>query len=111
MLAEIVEQKKDEIAALCRKHRVGALWVFGSAVTGEWDPETSDFDFLVDMGDYSSDYANRFFSLHRELAAVTGRNVDLASTRGLGDEQGWFRKEVEATRVIICDARHDQLVA
>ncbi len=48
MLAAIIEDNRDAIAALCRKHRVRALWVFGSATTEAWDPASSDIDFLVD---------------------------------------------------------------
>jgi uncharacterized protein len=111
MVAEVVEQKEDEIAELCRSFRIRALWLFGSAVTSEWDSETSDLDFLVDLGDYSGDYASRFFSLRRELAHLTGKSVDLASVNGMGAEDDWFRREVEATRVLIYDGRRDQVVA
>lgn len=51
MVPDVIEQKKNEIAALCREYRVRAHWLFGSAVTVAWDPATSNFDFLVDLGD------------------------------------------------------------
>jgi predicted nucleotidyltransferase len=54
MVAEIIERNQNEITALCRKHQVRALWVFGSATTDGWDPELSDLDFLVDLGTYDS---------------------------------------------------------
>lgn len=111
MVAEIIEQKKDEIAALCREYRIRALWSFGSATTEAFDPERSDLDFLVDLGEHSNDYASRFFSLQRALAKVMQRNVDLVSIGGLGSEDDWFRREIEATRVAIYDAGQDQLVA
>ena len=111
MVAEIIEQKKDEIAALCRKHKVRALWVFGSATTDAFDPETSDLDFLVDLGDYSSDYASRFFGLRLDLETVTSRSVDLLSIGGFTGEGDGFRDRVESTRVSLYDARHDRLVA
>jgi predicted nucleotidyltransferase len=50
MVAEIITQHTDEIAALCRMYRVRRLYLFGSATTDQFDPETSDFDFLVDLG-------------------------------------------------------------
>lgn len=109
MVPDVIEQKKDEIAALCRTYRVRMLWLFGSAVTGAWDPATSDFDFLVDLGGYSGDYATRFFALRRGLERMMKRGVDLVS---LDDRNGgWFREEVDATKVNVYDARHDQLVA
>lgn len=111
MIAGIVERNKREIMALCRDYGIRTLWLFGSAATERWSPEQSDVDFLVDLGDYSSDYADRFFSLRRALADLLQTKVDLVSVGGLGDDDNWFRKEVEATRVTIYDARRDQLVA
>ena len=111
MVAEIIERKKEDIAALCRKYHIRSLWLFGSATTDQWNQETSDIDFLVDLGDYSRDYAHRFFSLRRALAELMQKKVDLVSIGGFGGEDDWFRREVEATRVIIYDARRDQLVA
>lgn len=111
MIAEIIEQKKDEIAELCRKHRVRALWVFGSVVTGSFDPETSDLDFLIDLGDYTKDYADRFFSMRRGLVDIFLRDVDLLSVGGLGDNSDRFRQKLEATRIAIYESRRDRVVA
>lgn len=111
MVAQIVEQKKRDIRAVCKDHGIRTLWLFGSATTQEWNPDSSDIDFLVDLGEYSSDYAHRFFSLRRALSELLQTKVDLVSAGGLGDDDDWFRKEVEATRVTIYDTRRDQLVA
>lgn len=46
----LLEEKRDEIAALCREFRIKRLDVFGSAATGELDSKTSDIDFLADLG-------------------------------------------------------------
>lgn len=111
MPVTVLEQKKEAIAALCQKHRVRLLWVFRSATTDAWDPATSDIDFLVDLGEYSEDYARRFLSLRRELTSLLGCDVDLVSVGGLGADDDWLRKEIESTRVELYDARRDQLVA
>lgn len=74
-----VEKHIPEIQALCREFGISRLEIFGSAVTGEFDPETSDVDFLVtypegyDFGLWLS----RFFDLERALSNVLGRDVDL----------------------------------
>lgn len=111
MVAEVIEQKRGDIAAICQEYGIRTLWVFGSATTAKWDPESSDIDFLVDLGEYSSDYAHRFFSLRQALSELLQAKIDLVSVGGLGDDNDWFRMEVEATRVTIYDARRDQLVA
>lgn len=109
MVAAIIEQKKDEIAALCRTYRIRALWVFGSAVTDAFDPETSDLDFLVDLGAYDDDVARRYVGLANGLEALLGRDVDLVSVGGLTKPR--FREAVERTRVLIYETNDDRAAA
>ncbi len=109
MVVAVIEEKKDEIAALCREYGVRSLWVFGSATTDRFDPETSDIDFLVDLGEFSSDYGARYFDFRRTLGALFERDVDLQTVAGL--RHGWFRDEVVSTRVRVYDATNDQLAA
>ena len=98
MVSEIIEQKKQEIAALCRTHRVRALWLFGSATTEAWDPETSDIDFLVDLGDYEAGVAHRFLDLADDLESTVGRSIDLVTVVGLAGNPRMERR-VHAQRV------------
>lgn len=99
MVVEIVERKKSEIADLCRKHRVRALWIFGSATTDAWDPETSDIDFLVDLGEYDAQVHRRFFGLLHDLEDLTSRAVDLLTVNAI--ENPYFRDEIDATKVLL----------
>ncbi len=44
----LIAGKKEENAAVCRRHRVERLEVFGSTARGtDFDPDKSDVDFLV----------------------------------------------------------------
>jgi uncharacterized protein len=78
MIALITEHR-EEIEALCREFGVLRLEIFGSAATGEFDPERSDIDFLVE---YPKGYDfglwfTRYFDLRDRLEALLGRRVDL----------------------------------
>ena len=99
-----------EIAALVRKHRVRALWVFGSAVTGGWDPETSDIDFLVDLGGYEIGVVDRYLDLADDLEALLGRGVDLASVGGLRHHPR-LRDELDRTKVLLYERAGTPAVA
>ena len=45
-----IADKREELAELCRRYDVARLEVFGSAARGtNFDPETSDADFLVEF--------------------------------------------------------------
>ena len=48
-MIDLVEEKRDALGALCRRFHVKRLEIFGSAVTGRFDPSRSDLDFLVDF--------------------------------------------------------------
>jgi predicted nucleotidyltransferase len=99
VVADIIEQKRPEIAALCRTHRVRTLWVFGSATTDTWDPETSDVDFLVDLGEYDAQVHRRFFGLLHDLEELTGRSVDLLTVHSIVNP--YFREEIDATKELV----------
>lgn len=108
-MISIIEDNRAEIEALCREHDVAALWVFGSAVKGTWDPDTSDVDFLVDLGEYEPGVAGRFLGLLVALERLLGRSVDLLTVRQVKSD--WFRIEVMTTRVKIYASTESSVVA
>jgi predicted nucleotidyltransferase len=73
----LVADRKDEIVALCKKHGIVRLELFGSAATGKFDPDKSDLDFIIDLGDYDPGVADRFFNFANDLEALFGHRVDL----------------------------------
>lgn len=103
MVAKIIEQKQQEIATLCQTHRVRALWLFGSATTDAWDPETSNIDFLVDLGDYEAGIAHRFLDLADDLESTIGREIDLVTVVGLAGNPPMERR-VGAQRVTVYES-------
>ena len=48
-MQQIVQQRLVALRELCIKHRVERLDLFGSAARDDFDPETSDLDFLVEF--------------------------------------------------------------
>ena len=89
----------DEIRTLCDQYGIRALYIFGSAVHGTFNPDASDFDFLVDLGPYGPDVVTRFFGLQDALRDLLGREVDLITVRSSGNPR--FAAEVDATRIEI----------
>ena len=74
-----IADKKEQLAELCRRYDVVRLEVFGSAARGtDFNPDTSDVDFLVEF-DPDSDLPplEQFFGLVDALREVLGRPVDL----------------------------------
>jgi hypothetical protein len=42
-----IARHRNELATLCRRYHVRRLEQFGSAAAGDFNPESSDLDFLV----------------------------------------------------------------
>lgn len=85
----LIDIPADRLSALCRKHGVKTLWLFGSAVAmegerAEFSAIQSDVDMLVEFEEHPPNgRAMAFFALERELTALLGRPVDLAEPGGL----------------------------
>lgn len=101
---DFINANRDHIAALCRRHHVRRLELFGSATRPDFDPACSDLDFLVDLAPDlpPGAYANAYFGLKQELGTLFSRSVDL-----LSDEQivnPYLRQRVDAERVTVYGA-------
>ncbi len=74
-----IADKREELVELCRRHGVIRLEVFGSAARGsDFDPETSDADFLVEFGPTDGPRTlGQYFDFRDALRHALGRPVDL----------------------------------
>ena len=103
-----IDDRKDELAALCRSHRVHRLEVFGSAAVGTFRPESSDMDFLVDFDPLArGEYYEAYFGLLESLEALFGRRVDLVDVQCLRNP--YFIQGVNKTRMPVYDARSQEV--
>ena len=89
----------ENIGALCKKHRVKHLHVFGSLLTARYN-ENSDIDFLVSFEDMDyGDYADAYFGLAEDLEGLLGRNVDLVTEKSLRNPH--FIKSIESNKKLL----------
>jgi predicted nucleotidyltransferase len=96
----LVEERREEIAALCRQFGVLRLDIFGSALSDAFDPLTSDIDVLVEFrGGEEFDYFNAYFGLREGLEALFGRPVDIVSVNSIRNP--YFRDQVMRTRRLL----------
>lgn len=82
---------RDAIGRACQRFGVARLQVFGSAVTDDFDPDRSDFDFFVDFQPQVVDLLGHYLGLNAELELITGRKVDLVMTDAV--ENPYFAAE------------------
>ncbi|MXX93234.1 MAG: hypothetical protein F4Y63_07280 [Chloroflexi bacterium] len=99
----LIQNHTDDIAEICRRHHVKRLEVFGSAAVGDFNPQTSDIDFLVD---FDEAVAGRRFQTRLELTdalqTLFGRHVDLVVYKNVVNP--YFRRSVDATKEPIYEA-------
>ncbi|MDN5569964.1 MAG: nucleotidyltransferase domain-containing protein [Propionibacteriaceae bacterium] len=88
---------REALARACEQYGVVRLRVFGSAVTGEFDPATSDLDFFVDFGADAPKGVAPFLGLKEELQRIAGRGVDLVEARAVRNP--YFAKRAFAEAV------------
>jgi len=99
MLA-VLEDKRDALAALCRKYGVSRLYVFGSALREDFRPGESDVDLLVEfkpMDPFAK--ADAYFDLLAELRTIVGVEVDLVMAGAVKNR--YIARDIELTRQML----------
>jgi len=88
------------IEALCRVHGVTSIEVFGSAATGQFDPQRSDFDFIARFApDEERSLGRRFVAFSEALEALLGRPVDLMTDHPI--ENPYLREAIASSRRLL----------
>jgi len=96
---QILRTRRDALAAICRRHHVRRLELFGSAAAGEDKPGESDLDFLVEFASPPPSYADTYFGLMEALEQLFGRPVDLIVASTIRNP--YFRADVERTKTLL----------
>lgn len=99
MLPCIVENMAS-LTALCQKHQVKTLYLFGSGAQGDWNPERSDLDFMVEFQNCAlPGDAPDFFGLLHGLEDLFGRKIDLVMQGCTSNP--YFLNEVQSHRQVL----------
>lgn len=89
-----IDLPPEAVAAMCRKHGVSELAVFGSALRDDFDPDRSDVDFLVRFIDNDAGpWMGKFLDLRNELGAVVRRKVDVVDWNGVEQSTNRYRRD------------------
>lgn len=99
-MIDLFERNRDDLLRLCAKHHVRRLELFGSAAAGDFDPESSDLDFLVAFSELTpSEHARAYFGLLEALEALFQRPVDLLEAGAIHNP--YLQASVDRTRVLL----------
>ena len=96
-----IAEKKRELSELYRRYGVARLEVFGSAAHGtDFDPLTSDADFLVEFRlDNGRAPLRQYFDFAEALRQSLGRPVDLVELDAIGNP--YLRAAIDKSRELV----------
>jgi predicted nucleotidyltransferase len=93
----LIDDKRSQLEAICRRYGVRRLDAFGSAIREDFDPARSDVDFLVEfVRDPDLNMFPAYMDLREALADLFGRPVDLVMPTALRNR--FIKAEIDATR-------------
>jgi uncharacterized protein len=96
VMDQVLGARLPEVAAICRRHRVARLDVFGSAARQAHG--AADLDLLVEFEDLPADaYADAYFGLLGDLEGLLERPVDLVMASAF--KNPFVRETIERSRV------------
>ena len=99
-IERLASDKRLEIVALCAGLSVHELRVFGSVVTGLFDPLHSDIDVVVDFFDpQAPGISDRYMALAMGLESIFQRPVDVVTKQAMKNPV--FRHIVETTSELL----------
>ena len=81
----------DRLAEYCRANGIARLDLFGSALRGDFGPE-SDIDLLVQFKPDRIPGLFDFVRIEQEFADLFGRKVDLISRTGVERSRNYIRR-------------------
>ena len=99
-MIQLVEEKREQIATICREYKVRRLAMFGSALRKDFDPTRSDLDFVVEFETLApGTYADTYFGLIEALEGLFQRHVDLVEAGSVRNP--YFQQEIESRQELL----------
>jgi predicted nucleotidyltransferase len=95
----IVEQNISSVSELCKQHNVQNMYLFGSALTDKFTPE-SDVDLLVNFGNVNLfHYFDNYMELKDKLEQLFNRPIDLVEEKTVRNPV--LRRSIERNKKLI----------
>jgi uncharacterized protein len=100
-----IDEKRDALAAVCRRHGVARLEVFGSAARGiGFNPDHSDTDFLVTFEPAARKNLATIIDLKDELEKLLRCQVDLVEREVIEASRNFIRRRaiLKEAKTVYC---------
>jgi predicted nucleotidyltransferase len=98
----LIENNREAISALCRRHGVRRLELFGSILREDFDVSRSDVDILVEFDPAVAGSFANYLELKESLQGLFGRPVDLVELGAMRNRR--LRRYIEQSKSPLYDA-------
>jgi predicted nucleotidyltransferase len=98
----LIKENYNDFIKLCHSHKVAKVYAFGSSVSGNFNPNTSDIDLVVSLDiDDPADRGDALLSLWDKLEELFHRRVDLLTEDSIRNP--YLRSSIDRTKKLVYD--------
>ncbi len=98
-----IEQRREQIEALRREHKVARLLVFGSVLRNDFNPETSDIDLMVEfLPGVHKGWLDEYTDLKSAMESLFSRRVDIITDQI--SRNPYFNASADREKELLCAA-------
>ena len=101
-LMSLIRERYNDFVDLCQSHKVDKIYAFGSSISENFNPETSDIDVVVKIDiDDPADRGEALLSFWDKLEALFQRKVDLLTEDSIRNP--YLKANINRTKKLIYD--------
>ena len=107
-MKETIQLKLAEFLTLCKNHKVKNIYAFGSAVTENFNDESSDIDLLIEIE--SEDPVERgenLMNIWDKFEDFFQRKVDLLTNSSI--KNPILRNNIDTTKILLYDGKEQKV--
>lgn len=108
-LIDSIQNKESDFLAICKSHQVKSLYAFGSSLTDQFNPATSDIDLLIEIDTNDPiERGEHLMSIWDKLETFFQRKVDLLTNSSI--KNPILRDNINATKTLIYDGKRQEVL-
>jgi hypothetical protein len=107
-MKESIQMKLADFLTLCKSHDVKNIYAFGSAITENFNDESSDIDLLIEIDTLDPiERGENLIDIWDKLEDFFQRKVDLLTLSSI--KNPILKKNIEATKILLYDGKNQKV--
>lgn len=107
-MKESIQTKLVEFLTLCKSHKVKNIYAFGSAVTENFNEDSSDIDLLIEIDTEDPiERGENLMDIWDKLEDFFQRKVDLLTHSSI--KNPILKKNIDSTKILLYDGKEQKV--